>query len=166
MQLALPDKVTRTRLQLPDGLSYEQWLDISKQLKHIEGSLMWWIGDWANYGERQYAYGGLSMMRAIPEPLLELEIQPDMTPTRVMLVQENADRKGVVAFLRTLEPYINLVWTTNSREEALDGLVQASPGLVLLDLPKWDREPSLLVNLMKQEQPEVRIDFIAENTDE
>jgi len=106
------------------------------------------------------------MMKAIPEPLLELETQPDVTPTRVMLVQENGDRKGVVTFLRTLEPYIKIVWTTNSREEALDGFVQASPELVLLDLPKWDRETSVLVNLMKQEQPEVKIDFIVEKTDE
>ncbi len=106
------------------------------------------------------------MMKAIAEPLLELETQPDMTPTRVMLVQEKADRKGVVTFLRTLEPYIKIVSITNSGEEALDGFVQASPELVLLDLPKWDRETSLLVNLMKQEQPEVRIDFIAENRDE
>jgi len=116
--------------------------------------------------DTQFTYGGLSMMKAIPEPLFELETQPDMTPTRVMLVQENADRKGVVAFLRTLEPYIKIVWTTNSREEALDGFVQASPELVLLDLPKWDRETSLLANLMKQEQPEVKIDFIVEKTDE
>ena len=106
------------------------------------------------------------MMKAIAEPLLELETQPDMTPTRVMLVQENADRKGVVTFLRTLEPYIKIVSITYSREEARVGFVQASPELVLLDLPKWDRETSLLVNLMKQEQPEVRIDFIAENRDE
>jgi len=116
--------------------------------------------------DTQSTYGGLSTMKAIAEPLLELETQPDMTPTRVMLVQENADRKGVVTFLRTLEPYIKIVSITNSREDALDGFVQASPELVLLDLPKWDRETSLLVNLMKQEQPEVRIDFIAENRDE
>ena len=105
-------------------------------------------------------------MKAIMEPLLEIENRADMTPTRVMLVQENGDRKGAVTFLRTLEPYIKIVWTTNSREEALDGFVQASPELVILDLPKWDRETSVLVNLMKQEQPEVKIDFIVEKTDE
>ncbi len=116
--------------------------------------------------DTQSTYGGSFMMKSIAEPLLELETQADMTPTRVMLVQEKADRKGVVTFLRTLEPYITIVSVTNSGEEALDGFVQASPELVLLDLPKWDRETRLLVNLMKQEQPEVRIDFIAENRDE
>ncbi len=116
--------------------------------------------------DTQSTYGGSFMMKPIAEPLLELETQADMTPTRVMLVQEDADRKGVVTFLRTLEPYIKIVSVTNSREKALDGFVQASPELVLLNLPKWDRETRLLVNLMKQEQPEVRIDFIAENRDE
>jgi len=66
----------------------------------------------------QSTYGGSSMMKAIAEPLLELETQADMTPTRVMLVQEKADRKGVVTFLRTLEPYIKIVSVTNSGEEA------------------------------------------------
>ena len=35
--------------------------------------------------DTQSAYGGLSMMKAIAEPLLELETHPDMTPTRVMI---------------------------------------------------------------------------------
>jgi len=105
-------------------------------------------------------------MVAVSKPLLELENQPEMKPTRVMLVQENADRKGVVTFLQTLEPYIKIVSITNSREDALDRFVQASPGLVLLDLPEWERETSLLVKLMKLKRPEVRIDFIAEDRDE
>ena len=72
----------------------------------------------------------------------------------------------MVTFLRTLEPYIKIVWIANSGEEALDGFVQASPELVLLDLPRWDLDTSLLVSLMKQEHPEVRINFIVENTDQ
>ncbi len=104
-------------------------------------------------------------MVAIMKPLSELEHTADATPTRVMLVQDNADRKEVVAFLRTLEPHIKIFLTTNSRKEALDGLVQASPELVLLDLPKWDHEANLLVDLMKQKQPEVRVNFLEKDTD-
>lgn len=47
-------EVTRTGLSIPEGVEFERWEEIGKQLKLIEGSVLWWIGDWLNYGESKY----------------------------------------------------------------------------------------------------------------
>jgi hypothetical protein len=44
-------EVSRTSLQLPENLSFEQWQDIGLTLHALEGSVMWWVGDWLRYGE-------------------------------------------------------------------------------------------------------------------
>lgn len=41
-------------LNLPEGLSFEAWVEVGSQLKTIEQSVMWWIGDWLRFGERRY----------------------------------------------------------------------------------------------------------------
>lgn len=43
-----------TGLALPADLSFEAWLRIGRELKTVEQSLMWWIGDWLRYGEARY----------------------------------------------------------------------------------------------------------------
>jgi len=53
-QLALPGRITPTGLQLPAGLSYDDWLKAGVVLRTIEGAVLWWVGDWYNYGERKY----------------------------------------------------------------------------------------------------------------
>ena len=53
-QLSLPGKVLAHALELPEGLSQERWRGVGKQFGQIEGSIMWWIGDWLNYGERRW----------------------------------------------------------------------------------------------------------------
>jgi N6-adenosine-specific RNA methylase IME4 len=52
--LAIPGDVTATGLDLPDGLTFAEWLDVGEQLKNAERSLMWWIGDWLRFGEQKY----------------------------------------------------------------------------------------------------------------
>ncbi len=47
-------KTTATSLELPAGLSFEEWQETGGVLNHIEGAIHWWIGDWCNYGERAY----------------------------------------------------------------------------------------------------------------
>lgn len=47
-------EVTKTSLILPDDLQYDEWQQYGEQLRMIEGSVMWWIGDWLNYGEKRY----------------------------------------------------------------------------------------------------------------
>ena len=52
--LDLPGRVTTTGLELPDGLSFDEWRSIGDKLQSVERSLMWWIGDWLRYGEKSY----------------------------------------------------------------------------------------------------------------
>lgn len=45
---------TETALVLPSDLSLEEWEATGKNLGRIDSARQWWIGDWLNYGERQY----------------------------------------------------------------------------------------------------------------
>jgi N6-adenosine-specific RNA methylase IME4 len=53
-QLSLPGRVTAVGLELPETLSFEEWSDLGGNLRGVSKSVMWWIGDWLCYGERQY----------------------------------------------------------------------------------------------------------------
>lgn len=48
---ALP---SRTRLSLADGIPFNEWREIGEQLERISESSLWWVADWAAYGERWY----------------------------------------------------------------------------------------------------------------
>lgn len=52
--LDLPAACTEYGLTLPEGLSFEEWDAIGKTLNRMNHSVMWWLGDWLNYGERTY----------------------------------------------------------------------------------------------------------------
>jgi len=41
-------------LELPEGLPFEDWLELGGKLRAMERGVMWWIGDWLRYGERSY----------------------------------------------------------------------------------------------------------------
>lgn len=43
-----------TGLHLPDDLSFDAWVRVGRELKTVEQSLMWWIGDWLRFGETRY----------------------------------------------------------------------------------------------------------------
>jgi transposase len=47
-------RVTPTSLELPEGISWEQWRRLGDQLARRGDSIMWWIADHSAYGERQY----------------------------------------------------------------------------------------------------------------
>lgn len=51
---ALPGQLSETGYTLPEGLSIGRWLGIGETLHRMERSVMWWLGDWWNYGERRY----------------------------------------------------------------------------------------------------------------
>lgn len=55
-ELATPDapKYTPTALVLHPDTSFDRWMSIGEALKQMEKSVMWWIGDWCNFGERKY----------------------------------------------------------------------------------------------------------------
>lgn len=41
-------------LRLPDGLAFERWQEIGRELAAREKVLNWWIGDWWAFGEHRY----------------------------------------------------------------------------------------------------------------
>lgn len=41
-------------LTLPDGLSFDQWQHVGRELAAREKVLNWWIGDWWAFGEHRY----------------------------------------------------------------------------------------------------------------
>jgi hypothetical protein len=53
--LAVPFcEMSPTSLSLPEGLTYDQWLEIGHALGRAQGSVMWAIGDWWVFGEHHY----------------------------------------------------------------------------------------------------------------
>lgn len=53
-QLSIPGVITETGLQLPPGLTFDQWQQVGFTLRRINKAWKWWVGDWLNYGERTY----------------------------------------------------------------------------------------------------------------
>ena len=51
----LPHAFRPTALELPDGLSYDAWASLGRDvLRPMARGMQWWIGDWLNFGERRY----------------------------------------------------------------------------------------------------------------
>ena len=50
----LPVRVKKTRvsLEIPEDLSFEDWSAMGDVLNGVQGSIMWWVGDWAGVGQR------------------------------------------------------------------------------------------------------------------
>ncbi len=46
--------LTRTGLTITGDMPYDRWEFLGQKLRAFEGSVMWWLGDWLNYGERNY----------------------------------------------------------------------------------------------------------------
>ena len=44
----------RQFLQFSDDTTYEQWLEIGNNLMQATQNIMWWLGDWWNFGEHKY----------------------------------------------------------------------------------------------------------------
>jgi len=47
-------EITQTAMTFTGNLEFEEWLQIGHQLKAMSQGLMFWIGDWLNYGENRY----------------------------------------------------------------------------------------------------------------
>lgn len=52
--LTIPGRISATALALPDDLAFEDWERTGEQLRLITEACQWWVGDWLNYGERNY----------------------------------------------------------------------------------------------------------------
>ncbi len=40
--------------QFAEDTTYEQWLEIGNNLMQANQNIMWWLGDWWNFGDRKY----------------------------------------------------------------------------------------------------------------
>ena len=47
-------KIQSISLDLKDDLEYEEWVEIGEALTNQAKHIMWWLGDWWNYGDRKY----------------------------------------------------------------------------------------------------------------
>lgn len=47
-------ELTSTGARMVEGLSLEDWARVGKGMAKASRSLQWWIGDWLNYGVRDY----------------------------------------------------------------------------------------------------------------
>jgi len=54
LALAAVGKWTRSGLILPKNLPFDEWSAIGETIQVAAESVMWWVGDWVNYGERAY----------------------------------------------------------------------------------------------------------------
>jgi len=45
---------SRVGLDLPDGLTFNEWQRIGDQLHVQQDASLWWSADWAAYGDRRY----------------------------------------------------------------------------------------------------------------
>ncbi|WP_324192480.1 LmbU family transcriptional regulator [Nocardia transvalensis] len=45
---------TKISLEMPTGLSFEDWERAGRQLSGIVNSSSWWLGDWLVYGKQHY----------------------------------------------------------------------------------------------------------------
>ena len=54
--LDIPTKPSPVALRLPDGLSYEVWELVGRDLGRADSALQWWLGDWWSYGFPRYGH--------------------------------------------------------------------------------------------------------------
>ena len=47
-------KIQHISLDLREDLEYEEWVEIGEALTNQAKHIMWWLGDWWNYGDRKY----------------------------------------------------------------------------------------------------------------
>lgn len=45
---------SKTGLEIKQGTPIDKWIECGKFLKKVEGATQWWVGDWINFGEKEY----------------------------------------------------------------------------------------------------------------
>jgi N6-adenosine-specific RNA methylase IME4 len=121
-RLTLPGTRTRTGWQIPEGLTFNEWVDFGRSLTEIDGSVQWWLGDWWAYGEHEY--GG---RRAATEPggVLEgLNFQTAQNYGTVAKAVETSRRREVLSFshhaeVASLTPAQQEAWLNRAETDRL-----------------------------------------------
>lgn len=56
--------VGKTFLEIKPGIDFEEWEKVGHKLRNLAQGVMWWVGDWLNYGEQTYGEGYAQAMDA------------------------------------------------------------------------------------------------------
>lgn len=59
----------KSKLILASDITIDEWKELGKALQQVEGSVQFWIGDWARFGDKQ----GFTGTRTDPKVYDELE---------------------------------------------------------------------------------------------
>jgi N6-adenosine-specific RNA methylase IME4 len=94
--LQLPGKLTRTGWELPEKLSFEDWIACGQSLGKIEVAVQWWLGDWWAYGE--HAYGERRVLFEENGPLSELNFHTIREYGTVARGVKSEDRSSLLSF--------------------------------------------------------------------
>ncbi|MGN6438493.1 MAG: hypothetical protein ACTHMM_18260 [Agriterribacter sp.] len=46
-------RLEKNKLVIDDSISLDEWKELGQALKQVEGSVQFWIGDWARFGEKK-----------------------------------------------------------------------------------------------------------------
>lgn len=52
--LSVPGSVGPNWLTLPEDISFQEWEKVGSRISMVGESMQWWIGDWANFGDRKW----------------------------------------------------------------------------------------------------------------
>lgn len=112
-------KVTKISLVLDENVGFDVWEEIGKNLRNIEGSIQFWVGDWINQGEQKFGEKYLQAFDATDKD--------NGTLRNIAWVCRNVDlsrRNDKVSFthhveVARLEPRAQVKWLKIAHEENL-----------------------------------------------
>ncbi|MBI2172374.1 MAG: response regulator [Chloroflexi bacterium] len=86
--------------------------------------------------------------------------------TRVMVVEDAPSYSELLILTLTMEPYIKVVYSATSGEEALKAFAQAKPDLVLLDFRLPGIDGLTTAKRMKAQRPDVKVALVTAYSEE
>lgn len=90
----------------------------------------------------------------------------DKQTTRVMVVEDAASFVELLVLTLTMEPYIKVVYSATSGEEALRAFAQAKPDLVLLDFRLPGIDGLATAKRMRAQRPDVKLALVTAYSEE
>jgi N6-adenosine-specific RNA methylase IME4 len=58
LSLPIPGRITAVGLELEPKLPFEVWCQVGETLAFVEGAVLWWVGDWLLYADRERERNG------------------------------------------------------------------------------------------------------------